>query len=73
MPQKCSLSVLANRVHIKNVFAATRDSLKRLDNTLYHYARAEHIMRKESEELLRRFSVLEKQLTDKIKIGARYL
>ena len=70
MPQKCHLTVLSNRVHIKNVFAAARDSLKKLDRTLYHYASADHPMRKSSAELRRSFAALDKQLACKLKSGA---
>jgi hypothetical protein len=73
MPQKCRLTILSNRIHIKNVFATTRDSLKRLDRALYHYARIGHPMREGSKELLRRFETLDKQLSEKIKSGARYI
>ena len=73
MPKKSRLTVHSNRLYIQNVFAATRDSLKRLDRTLYHYARAGHPMRAAAADLLRRFEALNKQLADKLKKGDRHL
>jgi hypothetical protein len=73
MPQKCRLTIHSNRVHIQDVFSAARDSLKRLDSALYHFARADHPMRSAAAELKRRFDVLDKQLAETIKKGERYL
>jgi hypothetical protein len=73
MPQKCRLTIHSNRVHIQNVFAAARESLKRLDSTLYHYARAGHPMRAAATELKRRFDALDRELADKVQKKERYL
>jgi len=73
MPKKSRLTVHSNRLYIQNVFATTRDSLKRLDRTLYHYARAGYPMRAAAADLLRRFEALNKQLADKLKKGDRHL
>ncbi len=73
MPKKSRLTVHSNRLYIQNVFATTRDSLKRLDRTLYHYARAGHPMRAAAADLLRRFEALNKQLADNLKKGDRHL
>ncbi len=73
MPQKCRLTIHSNRVHIQNTFAAARDALKRLESTLYHYARAGHPMRTASKELSRRFQLLDKDLSEKLKSGARHI
>ena len=73
MPQKCRLTIPSNRSHIQDVFAATRQGLKRLDSTLYHYARAGHPMRAAAADLKRKFDMLDKQLTEKIQKKERYL
>src|SRR5207253_10589315 len=73
MPRKSRLTIPSNRLYIQNVFTAARDSLKRLDRTLYHYARAGHPMRTAAAELIRRFDALNKQLADKLKKGDRHL
>jgi hypothetical protein len=73
MPQKCRLTIHSNRLHIQGVFAAARDSLTRLDRTLYHYATAGHAMRKRSAELLQGFTALDKELAKKLKSCERYL
>ena len=73
MPQKCRLTIPSNRSHIQDVFSAARQSLKRLDSTLYHYARAGHPMRTAAADLKRRFDALDKQLSDKIQKKDRYL
>jgi hypothetical protein len=73
MPKKSRLNIHSNRVHIQNVFAVARDSLKRLDRTLYHYARAGHPMRTAAADLIRRFEALNEQLADTLKKGDRHL
>ena len=73
MPRKCRLTIQSNRNHIQKVFTDTREALKRLDSTLYHYVRAGHKMRKAAAELRRTFSMLDNQLTEKLKTGDRYL
>jgi hypothetical protein len=73
MPQKRSLSVLLNRVRIRKAFAEARASLKELNRVLHHYAKPGHAMRKEAEELFRRFAALEKQLEEKIKNKSAYV
>ena len=73
MPRKSRLTIPSNRLYVQNVLATVRDSLKRLDRTLYHYARAGHPMRTAAADLIRRFDALNKQLADKLKKGDRHL
>ena len=73
MPQKCRLTIITNRIRLKDAFDKTRESLKRLDSILYHYARAGHPFRKTAAQLKRQFDTIDKQLAEKLKNGERYL
>jgi hypothetical protein len=73
MPTKRYLTFQHNRLSLRQTLDHTRQHLQHLSRILYHYANKGHPLRQASEDLLRRFDLLDKQITDRIKSGERHL